>query len=98
MTRSQAAVVEADDETMQLSNDHGSIVCADDASASLRTSMHTHTNHWVQKGAGRVKRERVMSRTRRKGARRKEREEVEPRGERGHEAKRKSALRTEQEQ
>ena len=81
MTRSHAAVVEADDETMQLSIAHGSVVRADDASASPRsmaTHLHTHARESPgREGAGRVKRERVKSRTR-EGA------EVEPRGERCH--------------
>ena len=100
MTRSQAAVVKADDETMQLSNAHGSVVCANDASTSPRRMVHTnaHTRESLgREGAGRVKRERVKSRTRREGARRREREGVKPRGERGYEAKRESAVRTEQE-
>ena len=99
MTRSQAAVVEADDETMQLSNSHESVVCADDASASPRrmvTHQRTHTRITGLR-RGRVKCERVKSRTRREGPRRRGREEVEPRGERGHEAKRESTVRTEQE-
>ena len=53
VTRSHAAVVEADDETMQLSIAHGSVVCADDASASPRsmaTHLRTHANHWIKKG------------------------------------------------
>ena len=41
VTNSHATVVEADDETMQLSIAHGSVVSVDDASASPR-SMATH--------------------------------------------------------
>ena len=64
MTRSHAAVVEADDETMQLSIAHGSVVCADDASASP-CSMATHTRQSPgREGAYRAKRDRAMSRTR----------------------------------
>ena len=51
----------------------------------------------VHCGAGRVKRKRVKSRTRREGVRKRESEEVELRGERGHEVKQESAVRTEQE-
>ena len=58
------------------------------------TNAHTRES-LGEKGAGRVKRERVKSRVRREGARRREREEVEPRGERGLEAKRESGVRTE---
>ena len=73
MTKSHAAVVEADDETMQLSIAHGSVVCADDASAAWPHTYAYTRESPGREGAGRAKRER--------GARTRERE---PRGERCH--------------
>ena len=87
VTRSHAAVVEADGETMQLSIVHGSVVYADDASASLLSMathlrIHTRITRSRRGGPSQAQESEVASEW--GGARTREHDEVKPCGERCH--------------
>ena len=89
MTNSHATVVEADDETMQLSIAHGSVVSVDDASASPRSmathiSIHTRITGSRRGGSSQARESEVANEKGGGGGRTRERKEVELRGDRSH--------------